>query len=234
MLGKCRICGKEKKLTFEHIPPKKAFNSTPVYFQNFEHLHESESPIYGKRIRSNNGAGGYFLCKSCNNNTGSWYASDYVEFAKLGAYVLTNRVYANKFICAEYPIKPLNVLKQVFTMFAALDSSDYLIEQKGYKEFILDPKSKDIPPNIRVFMYFTSSIKTRNPISFSNMEGYNRRFGEISFIPFGFHISIDTLPINRPFCEITSFATYDFNEREKMILPLQYLIPKTMFPGMYL
>ena len=24
--GKCHICGKEGKLTFEHIPPRKAFN----------------------------------------------------------------------------------------------------------------------------------------------------------------------------------------------------------------
>lgn len=28
--GKCALCGKECELTFEHIPPRAAFNSTPA------------------------------------------------------------------------------------------------------------------------------------------------------------------------------------------------------------
>ena len=28
--GKCALCGKLKELTFEHIPPNKAFNFTPA------------------------------------------------------------------------------------------------------------------------------------------------------------------------------------------------------------
>lgn len=28
--GKCTICGKECKLTYEHIPPRKAFNNKNV------------------------------------------------------------------------------------------------------------------------------------------------------------------------------------------------------------
>lgn len=28
--GKCALCGKECELTFEHVPPRAAFNSTPA------------------------------------------------------------------------------------------------------------------------------------------------------------------------------------------------------------
>ena len=28
--GKCALCGKECELTFEHIPPRAAFNSAPA------------------------------------------------------------------------------------------------------------------------------------------------------------------------------------------------------------
>ena len=28
--GKCALCGRECELTFEHIPPRGAFNSTPA------------------------------------------------------------------------------------------------------------------------------------------------------------------------------------------------------------
>lgn len=29
-IGICALCGKEKELTFEHLPPNKAFNFTPA------------------------------------------------------------------------------------------------------------------------------------------------------------------------------------------------------------
>lgn len=61
-----------------------------------------------------------------------------------------------------------------------------------------------------------------------------RHFGEISYTPFGFHISIDTPPINRPYCEISNFAQFDYNESAEIILSLQYLVPKLHFPGLYM
>ena len=231
--GKCRLCGENKKLSFEHVPPESAFNSRPVFFQDYENLHDKSSYVYGKRKQSLRGAGGMYLCISCNNNSGSWYANDYKEFTEIGMYVLKSRVYANKYMCAEYPIKPLNVLKQVLMMFVALDSSDYLISCVGLKEYLMEPNNTNYPNSIRVFAYLTSTIKLRNAISFSNMDGYMRHFGEISYTPFGFHISIDTPPINRPYCEISNFSQFKFNEKSEMILPLQYLIPKTFLPGMY-
>ena len=30
IFGNCKLCGKYKKLTFEHVPPEKAFNSSAV------------------------------------------------------------------------------------------------------------------------------------------------------------------------------------------------------------
>jgi len=149
-------------------------------------------------------------------------------------YAMTNRVYANKFICAEYPIKPLNVLKQILMMFVALESSGHLIKQPKLQSFLMERENKEMPKNIRVFAYMTSEISLRNALSFSNMDGYMRTFGEISFNPFGFHIAIDSPPINRPYCEISNFSEFDFNQSSNIILPLQYLIPKLYFPGVYL
>lgn len=233
-IDKCRLCCEIKELSFEHIPPESAFNSTPVYFQKSIHLHDKNSYLYGKKIRSNRGAGGFYLCESCNNKSGSWYGSDYAEFSKLGMYVMTNRVYANKFICAEYPIKPLNVLKQILMMFVALESSGYLIKHSSLQKFLMERENRKMPDDLRVFAYFTSEISLRNALSFSNMDGYMRKFGEISFKPFGFHIAVDSPPIDRPYCEITNFAEFKFNQKANMILPLQFLVPRLYFPGLYL
>ena len=30
-IGKCNLCGEVQQLSFEHVPPKSAFNNTPVF-----------------------------------------------------------------------------------------------------------------------------------------------------------------------------------------------------------
>lgn len=233
IIGQCKLCGNFTKLTFEHIPPAGAFNNSPVYFQDKENLLDKSSYRYGGRKKSNKGAGGYHLCKTCNNNTGSWYARDYIDFAKQGAYVMTNRVYANDFICAEYIIKPLNILKQILLMFVALDTSGYLIQIEGLRSFIQEKNNNDLPSNISVLMYFTGSIGLRMPLSFSNMDGYMRTLGEISYKPFGFHLNLDGPLIDRPYCDITFFSYQEIDELSSVILPLRLLTPKCNFPGIY-
>ena len=49
----------------------------------------------GKSLRYINqqkGAGNYTLCKECNNNTGDWYADEYIKFANEIGYILTNEI----------------------------------------------------------------------------------------------------------------------------------------------
>ena len=155
--GTCRICGKFGKLTFEHVPPQSAFNTNPVFFQKSVHLHDKKSPLYGKRIRSNQGAGGYYLCKSCNNLTGSYYGESYKKFAYMGMMALTNRIWASKVITFEYAIQPLNILKQALSMFMSIDTSDQLLNLEGLSKFLLDKDSQALPEKIRVFVYHTAT-----------------------------------------------------------------------------
>lgn len=89
--GNCHLCGEFKELTFEHIPPKAAFNDTPILIQKHEHLFEEKSYVYGKSIRSNNGSGSYCFCKSCNNNSGNWYAIEKYEYENINkSYTKSN------------------------------------------------------------------------------------------------------------------------------------------------
>lgn len=75
--GSCALCGKYMKMTFEHIPPRGAFNSRKakiisgndyingLSMDSFEEL--SELP-YKEEQR---GKGDYSLCADCNSLTGS-------------------------------------------------------------------------------------------------------------------------------------------------------------------
>lgn len=78
--GKCKLCGNFTKLTFEHVPPKSAFNDTPVKIVSGEdaistlgddRLPWDFSDLHGRTQQR--GKGGYYLCKSCNSITGAWY-----------------------------------------------------------------------------------------------------------------------------------------------------------------
>jgi hypothetical protein len=82
--GYCQLGNQYGFLTFEHVPPRSAFNDRSIYIQGHEQLFEERSQLFGKKKRSHRGFGGYTLCASCNNKTGDWYARAFVSFAKQG------------------------------------------------------------------------------------------------------------------------------------------------------
>lgn len=60
----CRLCGELKEMTFEHIPPRSAFNDNQKLFTSIQdHL---DGHRYKKYPR---GIGKYSLCQECNNLT---------------------------------------------------------------------------------------------------------------------------------------------------------------------
>ncbi|MHA7058491.1 hypothetical protein ACWGOQ_0014810 [Aquimarina sp. M1] len=234
MKGICRICGEHKKLTFEHIPPESAYNRKPVYFQKSEHLHDTKSYLYGKRMRSNQGAGGYYLCKQCNNNTGSWYGASYKQFVDTGIFVCHYKVHSYHRIPFIYTIKPLNVLKQILSMFMSIDSGGQLLNHPGLKDFILSKESQSLPPDIRVFIYYTTAKSLRNGWGIIRSNFAYHTLGELTYNPFGLCYTISSPPIRDDFFEITSFRNYKFNERARVNLKMPFLIPKTYIPGLYI
>lgn len=64
-IGPCCICGIEGKLSFEHVPPKSAFNDHPVLVASLKELignWDGEiASIKGKVHQL--GGGGYTLCE---------------------------------------------------------------------------------------------------------------------------------------------------------------------------
>jgi hypothetical protein len=62
--GICRICGCYGPLTFEHVPPRKAFNNRPVIglpFEQMMSLGPNDHPV-GKPQQAGNGLV-YALCQ---------------------------------------------------------------------------------------------------------------------------------------------------------------------------
>ena len=99
IFGTCKLCGDPEQLTYEHVPPKAAFNNSKNFYQaTLDELIKIESvdldlakfskfPLHS--FTKKQGGIGYFsLCGKCNNDTGSWYGKDFVIWAEQAMYIL--------------------------------------------------------------------------------------------------------------------------------------------------
>jgi len=236
-IGTCSICGENIKLSFEHFPPLAARNNLPVMIQDYNHLTPIGNPyLYGKAIRSNRGMGGYKLCEPCNNNTGSWYAEEYSRIvnSNLEEIIEQNQ---KSLINFKTKIKPLNFLKQILIFHLCADQELGTIRKVlDSKKLILTKAKNDISNEIGVYMYATFSEKHRNIgicTMFSSQLTGIVNYSEFNFHPFGFLLTLNSVPPNYELFDITKFANYKYNEEVEIEFNLPNLPVKTTRVGHY-
>ena len=131
--GKCALCGQECELTFEHIPPRAAFNNIPSkYYSAQEILNRHGKMPWDfsglKYTKQQRGSGAYTLCAKCNNLTGTWYGNDYQDaIMQIGAALIELSERENKKVKIRInKIYALRFIKQVLSMFCSINSSESL------------------------------------------------------------------------------------------------------------
>jgi hypothetical protein len=233
--GNCALCGKSAKLTFEHIPPKCAFNNKLIYVQGYDHLSNELSPLYGRKSRSNKGFGKHSLCSSCNNCAGDWYVKDFCEFVKQGLDILKISADPNV-IRGEYIFKPLNVLKQILMMFISADTSGVLRSIDGIASYLMNKENTDFPEKLRIFLYSNAS-------PFKRMVGYSmvvdfdgtvpKYWSEINYQPFGYFLTYDSPPPNKFMTDITLFKDTKYDIEVVATVTTAYLKVSSPLMGLY-
>lgn len=225
VIGTCHLCGSHDKLSFEHVPPKSAFNDQPVREQRFENA--LDDPFAAARGRiSQRGAGAYTLCASCNNNTGAWYSSDFATWCAQGMEVLRRSGGTPKLIYMHY-VYPLRVLKQIYTMAFSMNSPTWQQNHSELVQFVLDRERRWLNPTYRAFVYFnTEGVLRRvgnNVLLYNIAQGRSQPVIEISSPPFGYVVTWDsTIPDGR-LVEISHFRRYDYYDHEVAPLHLPVL-----------
>jgi len=232
--GNCAICGDFTKLSFEHIPPKKAFNHTPILVQSLESMTNENHPFYKRKRKLNQGFGAYTLCISCNNNTGHWYARDYIDFVYQAGFTL----YANKgesWIKGVYRIKPLNVVKQIVSMFMSINQDHKLYKDEKLKEFILNKQKRPLPEQYRIYMFSTwSELKRRNGFAVVVHPQLGiQKWSELSFIPLGFLLTDRSKPAHPDMLDITKFSEFSYNFEIDLPIKTRNLKIIDAIPGKY-
>lgn len=220
--GICCICGQETDLTFEHIPPKAAFNHFSLRLYDY----------YRYLLRNNlryktaqNGAGVFSLCSSCNNLTGEWYGSAYAEFATQG--MTYYRRQSQGLLEVPYTIYPLRVLKQIVSCFASVNGPQWCQQNPAIKEFLLNPHERRFPPEMDIRMYMQEKERTKLGEIAAQLNPYTgeRFFGnEWGYPPFSYiYVDDKSYTNSRVLNElypVINFLKYDYDDHTTVYLKI--------------
>ena len=242
--GKCVLCGRDCELTFEHIPPRAAFNSTPARPVSGTDLFNDDEKMpwdldglqYENQQR---GMGRYTLCKTCNNNTGGWYADAYVNFSHIThAAMQENSPDSQKAIIFK-ELYPLRIIKQILSMFCSINPSEKS-RFDAIRSFVLNKDAVGLDKTkYKVCMYFTDSNLMKYAglsvlIKWSNEGANTMALSEITAYPFGFILYFNpTDAWEYKGIDITTFSDFGYDERVAIEFPWNIVEMNDVFPEDY-
>lgn len=232
--GECHLCGKEGKLTFEHVPPKKANNNERARLLTGREIFNIDKIKKGKSLRYINqqqGAGWYSLCAECNNNTGDWYASEYIKFANNIGYILTNEIKSSDIKGIEINSNKLyfqRIIKQILCMFLSTTQPNKLNEIEDIRRFILDKNNKDFnDKKYRIGMYLLKKYEISHSGIIQMLVEENgkliiRKIAIMNLYPLGFILEIEPFREKEleEIVDITNLTKLEYDEMIEVRIPL--------------
>jgi len=235
VVGTCHLCGNVEQLSFEHVPPRAAFNDRRVIRVPFEQAMELGPEEIVKGEIHQGGIGDHTLCIRCNNTTGGWYGKYFVDWCYQAMEIL-NRSGGNPSLIYMQYLFPLPILKEIVTMFFSVNPNSFSKLNPDLVRFVLNREAKNLPPKYRFFVYYNTAGKFRYWGVSGTMNIFTSQMtvmSEITFPPFGYLMTIDSKPPDNRLFEITHFSDCDYNEFKVMTLKLPVLPTHTMYPGDY-
>lgn len=236
--GTCHICGTHGKLSFEHVPPKSAFNNREVVRVGFNEAITVGPYDHPKGRIQQGGAGAHTLCEPCNNTTGRWYAPAFADWCVQGAKILSKTNFNPRIFTIQY-VFPLRILKQIVTMFFSVNHVGLAGVNPELVDFVLNRDRVYLPPKYRFYAYFnrgSSTDKLRYATFMSKLNIYTGRMtllSEISFPPYGYVFTIDSEIPDRRLFDITHFSRYRYNDFKVQAMKPVVLDTATFVPGDY-
>lgn len=215
--GLCKLCKEEKPLTYEHIPPRSAFNKTTKFYElNSKEYYQNAKDFSDGKLKprakvNQGGLGSYCLCRSCNEYLGQKYVRDYKKFAEIAYAVISKQKDVRCFEIDISDINLLNFTKQIIASFICQNKTDFTKYYEGLIDFVINKSSNNLPERYKIYMYLNDegNIRSGN-LMYTNIAG---ALCEFTFKPFGFVLSIDN---PQPIYELTNITDFkNFNPQLK-------------------
>lgn len=225
------------RLSFEHVPPRSAFNNDAVFLAEIERLlgHDwwaEMDKVPGKRQQG--GAGQYTLCEPCNNKTGSWYGSDYVHLARRAMPALAQAA-AGEVVGVSVDIRPLRLLKQILVMFCSACGPNFVFPELA--RYLLNQESRELPPGHDVYLglYDRGSRAARQSGLTGRLELGNSQcvYSEIAFPPLILVMTVNSPSPDPRLMRVTWFNQFGWRDRWQQMLILDCLQVNSPYPASY-
>lgn len=241
--GTCALCGKYfDELSFEHIPPKAAFNSNPVrpvkaldIITNEECMPwETDDLQYQSQQR---GMGVHSLCKACNSFTGHAYGKDYANVVKTIHTALSGSFDLSCTGIEIDGVYPQRFIKQVVSMFCSVNQLPCM---ENLHHFVLDKNAVGIDRNkYMIRMYLTRSCTKRHiPMTGQcRLTSQGIEFAivsEITGYPLGFILYLNPNSVSEyEGIDITHWGNYGYDDTITATIPLCIKEVNDVFPLIY-
>ncbi len=232
--GICHICGNRRVLSFEHVPPRQAFNDRRLSVitgrncidTNINNLRDTSGEIRQK------GLGSYTLCVKCNNDTGAWYGPAYIEWTRQGMG-LTERTIKNH-TQVTFRIHPLRVIKQIICIFlSTMKTTDLQVFRNELAKFVLNKNERNMNSSIHIFTYLNPApIFRSSAVSFKLdiKKGKHYFFCDFVFPPYGYILS-DRGDFDSRLIDISDFSQYCYEDLTDISIPIPIYPIETWIPG---
>ena len=245
-IGECRICGTRGVLTFEHVPPKTAFNRNRVELHTMEDWLQRDAPGPKKKGRiQQRGMGGFILCDSCNNLTGRRYVPELERWTRAAVSLLgqlpdddsEDADPNDKAVSFEaVNVRPLLFAKQVAAMIMAVNGGEFRKRNLPLAEFVLDPEKVGLPVGYDIYLalYRGPNARQSGVSGRANVAiGRVNVLSEVAHPPFAYLMSFDEEEPALPVGKVTHFADYGSHDVVDQAVEVLVGFGHTPFPGDY-
>jgi hypothetical protein len=251
--GVCSLCLHYGKLTFEHVPPRRAFNSGSAVAHTLYGLasgskHGKPPPLLNRPA----GLGQRSLCERCNNITGSYYGDAFADWT-IQCLRYAERIKASSEIVLSFRLQPLNVLKQIATMIIAVSGSKANGEWLDVlRAFVLSPQLMALPTGVVVAAYLNpvDPLRVKVPLLTQNRLSGSCAvldvqigasvfvLGEVAFPPMGYvaYHAGDGARVSNDFgslCDLRGFSNYRYGREASIFIQMPARFPFGPVPGYY-
>jgi hypothetical protein len=237
VVSTCRVCGWCGRLTFEHIPPQCAFNSSPARTYSLDQWMLFEAGEKARWENDQRGSGYYALCDRCNNERGGkWYVPEFEEWAYLGAGIVNDiRRHPQRADIEAVSLKvsrcyPVRFVKQVVLMLLAINNAEFAADHEPLRRFVVERDAVGLPDRYRLFLgVFDEPVARHAGIYFplhtneTGITGFAAT--DILYPPFSYTLTIDEPGEHTRGGEITHLADLGYDEQANVELHLPYNTP---------
>lgn len=219
--GKCWLCGKWAKLTREHIPPRSAFNDSPLLLHEVETRSADVGYLEWSRRRES-GLIAVSLCGDCNSSCGGKYGSHYAEFIRKIAEPV-EKARDGDVIFVPGISRPLSILKAVTQSFVSSNGPAFVEANPWVRKFLRNSRDCGWPRDIFLYVFATNSRGGRKS-GVSGFYEFARRkshvIAEFTFWPLGTVMSFGEELADLRLAPIHHWTSYDYAYRGTVDLKL--------------